>query len=156
VGGAMKLMLMVLFFASGTCLAVDADDVDVFLTNFYSDFSEHKIDRLSSSYFHPGAQAVFGEHVSILSSSGDVRDMFTAILGGLDEKGYKRSVVKRVSKTRLGESYVFVSVLFDRVSVDGNRLDSMCSSYSMVKVSGEWRFLSWVPTEPLPTGTCTP
>ena len=155
VGVAMKLILMVLFFVSGACLATESDDVDLFLTNFYSDFSEHKIDRLSSLYFHAGAQAVFGEHVAILPGNDDVRAMFIAVLGGLDKKGYKRSVIKRMSKTRLGESYVFVSVLFDRVAADESQLDSMCSSYSMVKVDGEWRILSWVPTEPLPTGACT-
>lgn len=151
----MKLILIMLFFITGACRVAASDDIDVFLANFYSDFSEHNIDRLSSVYFHSGAQAVFGEHVAILSSNDDVRDMFIPILGGLAKKGYKRSVVKRVSKTRLGESYAFVSVLFDRVAVDGSRLGSMCSSYSMVKVDGDWRILSWVPTEPLPTGACT-
>ena len=151
----MKLALMMLFLMSSACCAAESDDLDLFLANFYSDFSEHKIDRLSSLYFHAGAQAVFGEHVEILSSNDDVRAMFIAVLGGLDKKGYKRSVIKRVSKTRLGENYVFVSVLFDRVAADGSKLDSMCSSYSMVKVDGEWRILSWVPTEPLPAGACT-
>lgn len=151
----MKLILMMLFSISGACRAVESDDVDLFLANFYSDFSEHKIDRLSSLYFHAGAQAVFGEHVAMLSSNDDVRAMFIAVLGGLDKKGYKRSVIKRVSKTRLGENYVFVSVLFDRVAADGSKLDSMCSSYSMVKVGGDWQILSWVPTDPLPTGACT-
>ena len=144
-----------LFLMSSACRVAESDDLDLFLANFYSDFSEHKIDRLSSLYFHAGAQAVFGEHVEILSSNDDIRAMFIAVLGGLDKKGYKRSVIKRVSKTRLRESYVFVSVLFDRVAADGRQLDSMCSSYSMVIVDGEWRILSWVPTEPLPTGACT-
>jgi hypothetical protein len=47
-------------------------------------FSGRKVERLSREYFHPGAQAVFGEHVTVLSNPDEVRGMFTAILGGLD------------------------------------------------------------------------
>lgn len=81
--------------------------------------------------------------------------MFTAIPGGLEKRGYHRSVVKNVSKTRLGENYVLATVLLDRVMVDGRKIDTVCSSYSMVKVMQEWRFLAWVPTEPLANGRCT-
>lgn len=154
VGGSMRLLLILLSLVSSVCHAAESDEIDSFLASFYADFSDHKIDRLSNNYFYPGAQAVFGEHVTILSSNDDVRGMFTAILDGLDKKGYKQSVVKQVSKTKLGKSYAFVTVLFDRISIHGNRIDSTCSSYSLIKLAGEWRFLSWIPTEPLPNGTC--
>lgn len=151
----MKRLLMVLLLACGASVAGEPDGVDAFLSDFYADFSGRNIERLSNGYFYPGAQAVFGEHVSVLSSQDDVKAMFSAILGGLDKRGYHRSVIKDVSKIRLGENYVLAIVLLDRVMVDGKKIDTVCSSYSMVKVKQEWRILAWVPTEPLPNGRCT-
>src|SRR5512139_497290 len=127
----MNRLLTVLLLVCGTSFAGEPDGVDAFLSVFYADFSGQNIERLSSEYFYPGAQAVFGEHVTVLSNQDDVRAMFTAILGGLEKRGYHRSVVKNVSKTRLGENYVLATVLLDRVMVDGRKIDTVCSSYSM-------------------------
>lgn len=151
----MNRLLVALLFVSGTSLAAASDGVDAFLSDFFADFSGRKIEKLSSEYFSTGAQAVFGEHVTVLSSPEDVRGMFTAILGGLDKRGYHRSVIRHVSKTRVGEHYVLATVLFDRVMVDGKKIDTVCSTYSMVKAKSGWRILAWIPTEPLPNGRCT-
>ena len=151
----MRRLLLALLFVCGASFAGERDGVDAFLSDFYADFSAQTIERLSTEYFYPGAQAVFGEHVSVLANEDDVRKMFSAILGGLDKRGYHRSVVKNVSKVRLGENYVLASVLLDRVMVDGKKIDTVCSSYSMVKVKKGWQFLAWIPTEPLPNGRCT-
>jgi hypothetical protein len=80
--------------------------------------------------------------------------MFSAILAGLEKRGYHHSIVKDVSKVRLGESYVVATVLIDRMKLDGTKIDTVCSSYSMVEVAAGWRFLAWVPTDPLPDGRC--
>jgi hypothetical protein len=147
--------MMALLLVCGTSFAAEPDDVDAFLSDFYADFGGRNMERLSSEYFYPGAQAVFGEHVSVLSNQDDVRAMLTAILGGLDKRGYHRSVVRDVSKLRVGENYVLASVLIDRVMIDGKKIDTICSSYAMVKMKEGWRFLAWIPTEPLPNGRCT-
>lgn len=147
-------LLMALLFVCGSSFAGEPDGVDAFLSDFYADFNGRKIERLSTEYFYPGAQAVFGEHVTVLSNQDDVRAMFSAILGGLEKRGYHRSVVRNVSTVRLGENYVLATVLLDRVMVDGKQIDTVCSSYSMVKVKNAWRFLAWIPTEPLPDGRC--
>jgi hypothetical protein len=149
-----RLLTALLLLVCGVSFAGEPDGVDAFLSDFYADFNGRKIERLSSQYFYPGAQAVFGEHVTALSNQDDVRAMFSAILGGLEKRGYHHSVVKNVSQTRLGENYVLASVLVDRVMADGKRIDTVCSTYSMVKVKEGWRFLAWIPTEPLPDGRC--
>jgi hypothetical protein len=59
-----------------------------------------------------------------------------------------------VTKTRFGGHYVLATVLSDRVMVDGRKIDTVCSTYSMVKSRSGWRFLTWIPTEPLPNGRC--
>jgi hypothetical protein len=151
----MNRLLMLLLLVCSAGFASETDGVDAVLSDFYADFSGRNIDRLSNQYFYPGAQAVFGEHVTVLASQDDVRAMFSAILGSLEKRGYHRSVVKDVSKVRLGENYVLATVLIDRVMVDGKKIDTVCSSYSMLKVKQEWRFLAWVPTDPLPNGRCT-
>jgi hypothetical protein len=148
-------LLTALLLVCSASFADEPGDADEFLSNFYADFNSRNIERLSSVYFYPGAQAVFGEHVTVLSNQDDVRTMFSAILGGLESRGYHRSVVTNVSKIQLGEKYVFASVLLDRVMVDGKKLDTVCSSYSMLKVEQGWRFLAWVPTEPLQNSRCT-
>lgn len=150
----MNRLLAALLLVSSTSFAAEPDGVDKLLSDFFADFSARKIERLSSDFFHPGAQAVFGEHVTVLSSPEEVRGMFTAILGGLDKRGYHRSVIRHVSKTRVGEHYVLATVLFDRVMVDGKKIDTVCSTYSMVKSKSGWRFLTWIPTDPLPNGRC--
>lgn len=152
----MNRLLMALLLVCGTCFAAEPDGVDAFLSDFYVDFNGRKIERLSNAYFHPSAQAVFGEHVTVLAKPDDVKGMFSAIFGGLDKRGYHRSVVKNVSKIRLGDHYVLASVLVDRVMADGKKIDTVCSSYSIVRVKKGWRFLAWIPTEPLPDGRCTP
>lgn len=150
----MKRLLTALLLLSGTTFAAEPDGIDAFLSDFYTDFNGRKIERLSNGYFHPGAQAVFGEHVEVLSGPDDVRAMFSAILDGLAKRGYHHSAVRDVSKIRLGENYVLATVLIDRIAADGQKIDTVCSSYSMVKVQNEWRFLAWVPTDPLPNGRC--
>lgn len=150
-----RLLPALLLFVCGTSLAADPDGADALLSNFYADFNGRKIERLSSEYFHPGAQAVFGEHVTVLTNADDVKGMFSAILGGLEKRGYHRSVVRNVSQTRVGENYVLATVLFDRVMADGKKIDTVCSTYSMVKAKSGWRFLTWIPTEPLANGRCT-
>lgn len=145
---------MALLLVCGNGIAGETDGVDAFLSDFYADFNGRKIERLSSEYFYPGAQAVFGEHVTVLADQDDVGQMFSAVLGGLEKRGYYRSAVRNVSKVRLGENYVLASVLIDRLTVDGKKIDTVCSSYSMVKVEKSWRFIAWIPTEPLPDGHC--
>jgi hypothetical protein len=146
--------MMALLLVCGASFADEPDGVDAVLSDFYADFNGRKIERLSSEYFYPGAQAVFGEHVTVLASQDDVREMFSAILSGLEKREYHRSVVRDVSKIRIGDNYVLASVLIDRVKADGGKLDTVCSSYSMVKAETGWRFLAWIPTEPLPDGRC--
>lgn len=149
----MHRLLVALLIVCGTSFAGEREGVDVFLADFYADFSGRKIERLGG-YFHPGAQAVFGGHVTVLAREDDVKKMFSAILGGLEKRGYHRSVVLNVSKVRLGENYVFASVLLDRVKADGKKIDTVCSAYSLVKAKKGWQILAWIPTEPLPDGRC--
>ena len=148
-----RLMMSLLLVCSAS-FAGEADGVDAFLANFYADFNGRNIERLSNEYFHPGAQAVFGEHVSALANPDDVRTMFLAIIGGLEQRGYHHSVTRDVSKMRLGDSYALATVLIDRVMADGKKIDTVCSTYSMVKVESGWRILTWIPTDPLSSGRC--
>jgi hypothetical protein len=58
-------------------------------------------------------------------------------------------------KVGLGDNYVVATILLDRMKLDGMKIDTACSSCSIVKVVAGWRFLAWVPTEPLLNGRCT-
>jgi hypothetical protein len=71
----MNRLLIALLLVCGTSSAGETGGVDAFLSNFYADFNGRKIERLSSEYFHPGAQAVFGEHVTVLADQDDVKQM---------------------------------------------------------------------------------
>ena len=150
----MKRLLTVLLLACGNSFAGEPDGAHALLSGFYDDFNGRRIERLAEAYFHPGAQAVFGEHVTILSGQEDVKAMFLAIFDGLDKRGYHHTVVRDVSMLRLGENYVVATVLIDRIAADGTKIDSACSSYSLVKAKQAWRFLSWIPTDPRPNGRC--
>jgi len=154
-GEIMRRLLIALLLVCGNSVAGEPDGVDAVLSNFYADFNGRELDSLSNEYFYPGAHAVFGRHVTMLANQDDVRGMFSAILASLEKRGYHHSVVKDVSKVRLGDNYVVATILIDRMKLDGTKIDTVCSSYSMVKVAAGWRFLAWVPTEPLPNGRCT-
>jgi hypothetical protein len=151
----MRRLLIALLLVGGNSVAAEPDGVDAVLSNFYADFNGREIDSLSNGYFYPGAHAVFGGHVTVLANPDDVRVMFAAILASLEQRGYHHSVVKDVSKVRIGDDYVVATILIDRMKLDGTKIDTVCSSYSMVKMTAGWRFLAWVPTDPLPNGRCT-
>ena len=150
-----SFLLIVLLGVSFSCSSDEYGDVDAFVHGFYQSFSAQDIGRISRDFFHPNAQAVFGEHVSPLANEEDVRQLFSAILASLAKKQYRRSVIKSMVKTPLGSHFVFVTVLFDREKADGSKIDSMCSSYSVLKTNQGWRFLQWVPSDPLPGGRCS-
>ena len=144
----------VLMMFSGGCAAHGGDSLDSFIEKFYADFSDRNLESLSKEYFYKDAHAIFGEHISVLSGDAAVRGMFVAILEGLERKGYNRSVVRKLTKTHVTDHYAHAMVLFDRVKVDGEKLDTMCSSYAMFLTKDGWRFLSWVPSEPVADDRC--
>lgn len=148
------IWLIALLSSSFSSFSDEHRDVDDFIHAFYQSFSEKDLARISTDFFHPNAQAVFGEHVLPLANEEEIKQLFSAILTSLEKKGYKQSVIKSLTKKPLGNDFTFVTVSFDRQRADGSTIDSMCSSYSIVNTHQGWRFIQWVPSDPLADGSC--
>jgi hypothetical protein len=134
--------------------ANEEQDFDEFMASFYQDFSQRQLKRASEQYFHQDAQFVFGEHVMVPGSAVEIEAVFQSIIESLEEDGYQKSVIRDIAKTYSGNTYVVATVYFDRYKSGEEKLDSMCSTYSAVRLAGEWKILTWLPSKPQKESSC--
>lgn len=146
------IILIILFEPKS--FASDGQDFDKFITDFYKSFNTRQLQKLSEQYFHPNVQFIFGDHVMVPGSSKEIESTLLSITQALEEDGYQKSLIRNISKNYSGSNYVVATIFFDRIKINSEKLDSMCSTYSAVKLSGEWKILNWLPNKPKNQTSC--
>lgn len=151
----MKHVLIIFFlFFQPISFASDAQDFDEFITDFYKSFSDRQLQIISEQHFHQSVQFIFGEHVMVPGNSKEIESTLSSIISVLEEDGYRKSLIRHISKEYSGSNYVVATILFDRIKTNSEKLDSMCSTYSAVKLSGKWKILTWLPSKPKSLNSC--
>jgi len=147
------LIFLILLF-SQVSHANKAQKFDDFIYSFYSDFSQRHLKKVSTDYFHPDAQFIFGEHIMVPGSAQEIESVFQSIIKSLESDNYQKSIIKSIDKKFTGNKYIVATVYFDRLKRNNKKLDSMCSTYSAVMLSGKWKILSWLPSKPQKNNSC--
>ena len=150
----MKCFLILCLFISSFSHADEFNDFDKFIENFYDKFSQRELKKVSEEYFHESAQFIFGEHIMVPGSSAEIESVFISIINSLEKDGYQKSIIRNIDKNYTGDSFVVATIYFDRFKNTSEKLDSMCSTYSAVKLSGKWKILTWLPSKPEKEHSC--
>ncbi len=150
----MKYLLIIFLFISSFLHAEEYNDFDKFIESFYDRFSQRELKRVSEEYFHEGAQFIFGEHIMVPGNSIEIESVFHSIIKSLEKDGYQKSIIRNIEKNYTGDSFVVATIYFDRFKKNSEKLDSMCSTYSAVKLSGKWKILTWLPSKPEKENSC--
>jgi len=150
----MKYLIIITLLVSPFVNANKNNDFDMFIKNFYDDFSQRKLKKISEEVFHQDAQFIFGEHIMVPGSAIELEAVFISIIASLEKDGYKKSVVRHINTNYTGNNYVVSTIFFDRYKNNNEKLDSMCSTYSAVKLAGGWKILTWLPTKPQESDSC--
>ena len=148
------VFIIFLVFFQQSSFGADTQEFDEFITDFYQSFSNRELQKLSEQHFHPNAQFIFGNHVMALSNSKEIESTLFSIVQALEEDGYEKSLIKNISKNYSGSNYVVATIFFDRIKNNSEKLDSMCSTYSAVKLNGKWKILTWLPSKPESPTSC--
>lgn len=148
------LFIFLSFIYSSLTFSSEIQGFDEFITDFYKSFSSRQLHKISELHFHPNVQFIFGNHVMVPGNSQKVESTLASIIKALEEDGYQKSVIRNISKKQSGSNFIVATVLFDRFKVNNEKLDSMCSTYSAVKLNEKWKILTWLPSKPKANSSC--
>jgi hypothetical protein len=127
---------------------------DQFIKSFYDQFSQRELKQVSEKYFHPNAQFVFGNHIMVPGSAKEIESVFQSIMESLEKDGYQKSSIQKIHTNYTGYNYVVATIYFHRFKKNGEKLDSMCSTYSAAKLEDTWKILTWLPSKPEKADSC--
>ncbi|MEH6635189.1 MAG: hypothetical protein V7700_06700 [Halioglobus sp.] len=150
----MKYLTAIFLLVSSLSQAGENNEVDIFIESFYHNFSQRNFKKIAEEYFHKDAQFIFGEHIMVPGNATEIESVFLAIIDSLEKEDYQKSVVRSISKNYTGNTYVVATIYFDRFKNNKEKLDSMCSTYSIVKLAGSWKILAWFPSKPEKEDSC--
>jgi|GEM_PF-3967621 len=148
------VFIIFLLFFQTLSFASDAQNFDEFITDFYKSFSTRQLQKLSEQHFHQNVQFIFGEHVMVPGNSKEIESTLRSIIQALEEDGYQKSLIRNISANYSGSNYVVATIFFDRIKMNSDKLDSMCSTYSAVKLNDKWKILTWLPSKPKSQTSC--
>ena len=148
------LFIFLSFIYSSLTFSSEIQSFDEFITDFYKSFSSRQLHKISELHFHPNVQFIFGNHVMVPGNSQKVESTLASIIKALEEDGYQKSVIRNISKKQSGSNFIVATVLFDRFKVNNEKLDSMCSTYSAVRLNEKWKILTWLPSKPKTNSSC--
>ena len=148
------LLVAVLLLMGFSTKANELQNFDQFIQNFYDQFSQRKLKQVSEQFFHPDAQFVFGDHIMVPGSPKEIESVFQSIMESLEKDDYQKSSIQNISTNYTGNKNVVAKIYFDRLKRNGEKLDSMCSVYSAVRLEGNWKILTWLPSKPEKPDSC--
>ena len=150
----MKYLTVIILLFCSLAQASENNDLDKFIESFYADFSQKNLKKISEEYFHKNAQFIFGEHIMVPGSANEIESVFLSIFDSLEKDGYQKSVIRNINKNHTGNTYVVATIYFDRFKKNEEKLDSMCSTYSIVRLADSWKILAWFPSKPKKEDSC--
>lgn len=102
-------------------------------------------------YYQTPSMSIAPERVSVMATAADVQARFAPLMERLRESGYARSEVNEARVTSLGDKLALLDVKGARYKANGQLLESFAVTYTLRKISGEWKIVviaSYPPSNP--------